>query len=266
MSVESVLRNDRRIVLGALVLVSFLAWGWMLSGAGMGMGAFEMTRHINMSMNVMEPPVWTSNYLVLMFFMWWIMMIAMMLPSATPIILLTAALNRRSTSTSPPFGPTGMFVAGYLFAWAGFSIIAVGFQWWMQHNGWLNSMLVGQSRSINGLLLLLAGVWQFSPWKAACLQHCQSPVEFVTRQRRNGKSGALKMGLTHGGFCLGCCWFLMTLLFVGGVMNLYWIIGLTVYVWLEKTLPFGTKASRFIGVLLTIWGLYLLSGISIYAQ
>jgi len=230
---ESILRRDRWIVAAALVLVSLLAWAWLLSGAGMGMDAFEMTRHSLMSMDMMDAPVWTPGYIVLMFFMWWIMMVAMM---------------------------TSLFAAGYLLAWAGFSTIAVAAQWWMQQNGWLNNMLVGQSQVINGILLLAAGLWQFSPWKHACLNHCKSPVEFLTTQRREGKSGALQMGLTHGGYCLGCCWFLMALLFVGGVMNLYWIIGLTIYVWIEKILPGGVLISRLMGVFLAIWGLGLLTG------
>jgi len=257
---ESILRRDRWIVAAALLLVSLLAWTWLLSGAGMGMDAFEMTRHSRMSMDMMEPPVWTMGYIVLMLFMWWIMMVAMMLPSATPTILLAAALNRRSNASKPPFGSTGLFATGYLLAWAVFSAIAVAAQWWMQQNGWLNNMLVGQSQLINGLLLLAAGLWQFSPWKHACLKHCKSPVEFLTAQRREGNSGALQMGLIHGGYCLGCCWFLMALLFVGGVMNLVWIIGLTIYVWVEKILPGGVVISRLMGVLLAIWGLGLLMG------
>lgn len=257
---ESILRRDRWIVAAALLLVNLLAWAWLLSGVGMGMDVIEMTRHSSMSMDMMGTPVWTPGYIILMFSLWWIMMIAMMLPSATPTILLAAALNRRSTASKPPFGPTSLFAAGYLLAWAGFSAIAVTAQWWMQQNGWLNSMLVGQSQLINGFLLLAAGLWQFSPWKQACLNHCKSPVEFLTTKRREGKSGALQMGLTHGGYCLGCCWFLMALLFVGGVMNLYWIIGLTIYVWVEKILPGGVLISRLMGVLLALWGLGLITG------
>jgi len=253
---ESILRQDRVIVGLALILVSGLSWVYILFGAGMGMDAFEMTRLSRMSMGMMNPPVWTSAYVVLMFFMWWIMMIAMMLPSATPVILLAAALNRRSAASPPPFGSTSLFAAGYLLAWGGFSVIAVTTQWWMQQYGWLNSMLVSQNQVVNGLLLLAAGLWQFSPWKYACLAHCKSPVEFLTKQRLETHPGALWMGLKHGGYCLGCCWFLMALLFVGGVMNLYWIIGLTLYIWIEKMLPGDRFISRLTGVLLTLWGLW----------
>jgi predicted metal-binding membrane protein len=139
-------------------------------------------------------------------------------------------------------------------------VIAVSAQWWMQKNGWLNNMLVGQSHLLNGSLLLIAGIWQFTPWKHACLKHCKSPVEFLTSQRRKDKSASLFIGLHHGGYCLGCCWFLMALLFVGGVMNLYWIIGLTIYVWVEKVTPTGELISRLMGVILALWGLGLLVG------
>jgi len=259
-ALDRLIRHDRWLVAAALVLVSLLAWTWLLSGAGMGMDAFEMTRHSRMSMDMMEAPVWTTAYVLLMFFMWWIMMVAMMLPSATPTILLAAAINRRSSESIPPFGPTSMFVAGYLLAWAVFSAIAVAAQWWMQQNGWLNNMLVGQSSSINGSLLLSAGLWQFTPWKYACLSHCKSPVEFLSTQTRKGLYGALRTGLSHGSYCLGCCWFLMALLFVGGVMNLFWIIGLSIYVWVEKILPGGHTISRLMGGFLALWGLAILTG------
>ncbi len=257
---ERLIRRDRWIVAAALVLVSTLAWSWLLSGAGMGMDAFEMTRHSRMSMDVMVSPAWTISYIVLMYFMWWIMMIAMMLPSATPTILLAAALNRRSLASKPPYGPTSAFVAGYLLAWAGFSAVAVATQWWMQQNGWLNNMLVGQNRFINGSLLLAAGLWQFTPWKYACLKHCRSPIALLTSPTLKGKTGALQIGLKHGAYCLGCCWFLMALLFVGGVMNLYWIIGLCIYVWIEKIAAGGESLSRITGAILSLWGMALITG------
>jgi predicted metal-binding membrane protein len=255
---ESILRRDRLIVGFSLVLVSGMCWVYILFGAGMDMNAFEMTRLSSMSMDMVKPPVWTPGYLVLMYFMWWIMMIAMMLPSATPVILLAAALNRRSDSSTPPFGSTSLFVAGYLLAWGGFSIAAVIAQWWLQQFGWLNGMLVSQNQVVNGFLLLAAGLWQFSPWKYSCLAHCRSPVEFLTKQRPGSRSGALRMGLMHGGYCLGCCWFLMALLFAGGVMNLYWIVGLALYVWVEKMLPGDKYISRSTGGILTVWGLWFL--------
>ena len=245
---ESILKRDRWIVASTLVLINSLAWGWLLSTTGMGM-------------DMMDQPAWTMGYIVLMFFLWWMMMIAMMLPIASPTILLAAALNRRPIASVPGFGSTGFFTTGYLLAWAGFSFIAVAAQWWMQDIGWLNNMLISQRHSVSGILLFVAGLWQFTPWKYACLQHCKSPVEFLTDERDRGQSSALQMGLKHGAFCPGYCWFLMALLFVGGVMGMLWIIGLTIYIWIEKIVPGGETISRLMGGLLALWGLGLLTGI-----
>jgi len=246
-------------VVGALLLVTTLAWAWLLAGAGMGMDAFEMTRHSLMRMPWTEPAPWSAPYALLMTSMWWIMMIAMMLPAATPMILLAAALNRRADPASPPFGGVAAFTGGYLLAWGAFSVAAATLQWWLAQSGLLNAMLVSTSERFAGGVLMVAGLWQFSPWKAACLRHCRSPVQFLTRHRRPGQLGGLVMGVHHGLHCLGCCWFLMMLLFVGGVMNLYWIIGLAAYVWLEKAMPGGPWVSRVVGVVLIAWGTVLLA-------
>ena len=105
-----------------------------------------------------------------------------------------------------------------------------------------------------GMVLIAAGLFQFTPLKQACLSHCQSPARFLTERRRSGHRGAFKMGLEHGIYCLGCCWFLMTLLFVGGIMNLYWIVGLAAFVAFEKLTPYGGPTSKVAGAALTIWG------------
>jgi predicted metal-binding membrane protein len=252
------LRHDRLVVGCALLLVAALSWAWLLAGAGMDMDAFEMTRHSTMRMPWLKPTVWTPGYALLMFSMWWVMMVAMMLPAATPVILLAAALNRRLDGGTPPYGSSIAFTTGYLLAWGGFSAIAVLLQWWLERSGLLTPMMVSASELFAGCVLVAAGLWQFSPWKTACLRHCRSPVEFLTRNRRPGNAGALAMGWRHGLYCLGCCWFLMALLFVGGVMNLYWIIGLTIYVWVEKMLPGGPLTARIMGVLLAVWGLIVM--------
>lgn len=257
-TLESLLQNDRRIVAVGLIIVSGVSWAWILAGAGMGMSGIEMTRHSTMGMDMMPAPVWDAGYIVLMFFMWWIMMVAMMLPSATPAILLAAALNRRADATQKPFGSTAAFTAGYLLCWAGFSAMAVGAQWVMQETAMISGMLQSKSPLLSAALLIAAGAWQFTPWKLACLRHCRGPVEFLTRHRHSGDTGALLMGAHHGSYCLGCCWFLMALLFVGGVMNLFWIAGLAIYVWVEKILPGGETASRIMGGLLILWGMAIL--------
>lgn len=249
------LRRDRLVVGCALLLVAALSWAWLLAGAGMEMDAFEMTHHSMMHMPWLKPTLWTPGYALLMFTMWWVMMVAMMLPAATPVILLAAALNRRLDEGTPPYGSSIAFTTGYLLAWGVFSAIAVLLQWWLERSALLTPMMVSASNLFAGSVLVVAGLWQFSPWKASCLRHCRAPVEFLTRYRRPGNAGALAMGWRHGLYCLGCCWFLMALLFVGGVMNLYWIIGLTIYVWVEKMLPGGPFTARIMGVLLVIWGL-----------
>lgn len=189
-------------------------------------------------------------------------MVAMMLPSATPTILLSAALNRRSSSEIPPYGNAAVFTFGYLLAWAVFSLTAVLFHWILEQAGLLSMLMESASRVLSGSLLILAGVWQFTPYKNACLTHCQSPVDFLVRHRRPGNWGALLMGLHHGYYCLGCCWFLMALLFVGGVMNLYWIIGLALFVYLEKTLTSGKWLSQVAGAALVVWGVIYGSGVA----
>ena len=260
-ALERLLRRDRQVVAVSLVLVVVLAWIYTTAGAGMDMSAFEMSpmpwtdtdvRSMNMAMS-------ESNSFLVLFAMWWVMMAAMMLPSAAPTILLATALNRRSTSNQPPFGAAAFFALGYLLAWLFFSLVAAFAQRLLESNGLLSSMMNIKSNYLTVGLLLAAGVWQFSPIKQVCLRHCRSPVEFITRQRRPGNRGALVMGLHHGTYCLGCCWFLMALLFVGGVMNLYWIAGLALFVLVEKLSAKGVWFGRVTGAGLFITGAALLA-------
>ncbi len=254
---ERLLRRDRAITGGGLALVIALAWIWLLAGAGMGMSATGMTAMYGIDMD-MPLPVWSVAYAATLFLMWLIMMIAMMLPSAAPVLLLAAALNRRAGPARSPYGNTAHFAAGYLLAWAGFSAIAVLAQWGLTAAGLLDAMMQATHGRLAGGLLLAAGLWQLTPLKGSCLRQCRSPVSFLTLHRRPGDWGALRMGLDHGAYCLGCCWLLMALLFVGGVMNLYWIVGLAVYVLGEKLLPGGARLARWAGLMLAIWGMYLL--------
>ena len=228
------------------------------------MSMLEMThpRETGMDMDMVMPQAWSSGYAVMMFFMWWIMMVAMMLPSAAPTILLSAALNRRSARETPPYGSATVFAFGYLLVWAVFSLAAVLLHWILEQMGLLSMLMESASRVLSGSLLILAGAWQFTPYKNACLTHCQSPVDFLVRHRRSGNRGALLMGLHHGFYCLGFCWFLMALLFVGGVMNLYWIIGLAVFVYVEKTLASAKWLSRLSGGALVFWGVLCISGVA----
>lgn len=255
MSLEAVLKQDRRISLAGLALILIIAWAYLLAGVGMGMSAWQMTR-IPAAMD-MGPVVWDSGYAVLMFFMWWIMMIAMMLPGAASVVLLAAALNRRSDPHQPPFGNTASFTLGYLLAWAGFSALAVAGQWFLQERDQISGMLAVNNTALAGALLIAAALWQLTPLKQACLRQCRQPAQWLIARRRPGHLGALRMGLEHGSYCLGCCGLLMLLLFVGGVMNLIWIVGLSVYVLAEKLLPWGRGLSYFTAGLLLAGGGWL---------
>jgi predicted metal-binding membrane protein len=208
----------------------------------------------DLAIAAMAPAAWTPGYAVLLFFMWWIMMMAMMLPSAAPMILLFAVINRKQRDKGAPYVPTGIFAAGYLLVWGAFSLVAVSAQWGLERSGLLSSAMASTSVLLGAGLLIAAGVYQLTPLKHACLRHCRSPFAFITLHWRLGDLGALRMGIEHGAFCTGCCWFLMALLFYGGIMNLYWIVGLALYVLLEKTIPAGHWLGRIAGVLLIAWG------------
>jgi predicted metal-binding membrane protein len=247
--VEQLLRRDRWLVAGGLLLVTLLAWWYLLAGAGMDMGDMDMSM----------PMPWSAGYATLVFFMWWIMMVAMMLPSATPMILLFARVNRRSRAVGAPYVSTAVFALGYLAVWGVFSLLATGAHWLLDLSGFLSPQMASQSRLLGGLLLVMAGGYQLTPYKQACLRHCRGPLEFITRYWRPGPRGALQIGLRHGVLCVGCCWVVMGLLFYGGVMNLYWIAGIAMLVLLEKLLPAGGYLGAASGLLFIAWGLWLLS-------
>lgn len=263
-TLEAVLQRDRLVVIGALVVVIALSWAYVLAGAGMGMSAFEMTAvpalsgaMTDMAEAAMTPMAWTPGYALLMFVMWWVMMVAMMLPSAAPMILMFASITRRQRATGAPYAPTGVFAAGYLLAWGAFSLVATGLQWGLERAALLSPMMASTSTVLGAGLLIAAGVYQLTPLKHACLRHCRSPIDFILHRWRTGGLGALIMGLEHGAFCTICCWFLMALLFVGGVMNLYWIAGLAIFVLLEKTIPTGHWLGTITGVGLITWGMLI---------
>ena len=251
---EAVLRRDRMVLVAGLVVVLGMAWGWLVTGAGMEMSAVEMTAMAGMNGWLMRPAVWTPAYAVLIFAMWWVMMVAMMLPSAAPMLLLFARVNRKDKEAGAPLVPIALFAAGYLLVWGGFCAVATALQWGLESARLLSPMLVTTNKWLGAGILIAAGLSQFTPLKAICLRHCRTPLGFLLGSWRPGRLGALRMGLEHGAFCLGCCWFLMALLFFGGVMNLYWIAGLAVFVLLEKTIPLGHWLSRMAGVALVVWG------------
>lgn len=190
--------------------------------------------------------------------MWAVMMVAMMLPAAAPMLLLFAAVQRRRGLEGRPVIRTAVFGAGYFLLWFLFSLAAAGAQLALQSRLLLSPRLVAVSPLLGAGLLFVAGAYQWSPWKAACLAHCQSPLGFVTRHWREGAGGALAMGLRHGGYCLGCCWAAMGLLFVGGVMNLLLVAVLAVFILLEKSGIGGRWFPRASGLFLIGWGAVLL--------
>lgn len=261
-ALESLLKRDRLIVAAGLLGIVLLAWIYTLAGVGMGMNAWEMTAMTPLpgqqSSMMMQSAVWSFGYAALMVAMWWVMMVAMMLPSAAPMILLFAHVHRQKPDQTSPAVPVGIFVLGYLVVWALFSVLATGLQWLLQQSELISPMLNSTSQLLGGGLLIAAGLYQLTPLKQACLKHCRTPFSFVMQHWRQGNAGAFVMGLEHGAFCLGCCWILMALLFVGGVMNLYWIAGLALFVLLEKTIPRGHRVGMATGILLVIWGVVLI--------
>src|SRR6266478_1332200 len=154
-----------------------------------------------------------------------------------------------------PFVPTAIFVAGYLAVWTGFSAIAAVAQCALHATALLSPAMVSTSPLLGGILLVAAGVFQWTPMKSACLTNCRSPLSFLTTDWREGKGGAFSMGLKHGAHCTGCCWFLMALLFVAGVMNMWWVAIIAILVLLEKAAPKGLWIGRIAGLLLAVWGI-----------
>lgn len=242
-------------MLSSLVLLTALAWTYLFYDAqrmsGMDMGMMG-------EMAVLQP--WHPIDLLLLFAMWGIMMVGMMIPTASPTVLLFARVNRMRSQAQRPYAPTGTFVLGYVAAWILFSLIATATQALLHTSALLSPMMVSESAILGGSILVAAGIFQWTPLKDQCLIHCRASHAFLAAYWREGTYGALAMGLRHGLYCVGCCWVLMALLFVTGVMNLVWVAILTVFVLLEKVVPSGLSSwvTRGTGVALFVWGLSLL--------
>ncbi|MGO4125563.1 DUF2182 domain-containing protein [Inquilinus sp. YAF38] len=258
-AIEAVLRRDRLVTLVALACVCIAAWAYI--GLGIEMPAAEMPGMDmpgmdmpGMAMDPAMPMPWTGATFALMTAMWAVMMVAMMLPGAAPMVLTYAALQRHRRQAAPHHA-TLLFALGYLAVWTGFSILAAALQWQLDALALLSPAMATASTVLAGGALVIAGLYQLTPLKQGCLVRCRSPVEFLTRHRRSGPFG---LGLRHGLFCLGCCWALMLLLFVGGVMNLAWVGAIALFVLLEKTIPGGHWLSRAAGAGLIAWGVWTL--------
>ena len=230
------LRHERWIVGGGIALLVALSGAYVATGAGMA-GTMAM-----------QPSVGA------VIIMWWVMMAAMMLPSAAPAILLYANVRTMRGSDSP-IAATWVFLSGYLALWLLFSIAAAIAQ----------RLLTGPSMALDSrpgeaAVLIATGLYQLSPLKGACLRQCRAPAQFISRHWRPGWSGALRLGLLHGAYCVGCCWLLMALLFVGGVMNLLYVVAIALLVAIEKLAPRGKWIGQVTGLALIFWGAVALAG------
>jgi predicted metal-binding membrane protein len=261
-AIERVLRRDRAILSAGLVTIMLLAWAYVIHLS------FRMTgAAMNGSSGVDMPPAqmtmpngqaWQVEDIIFTLCMWAVMMVAMMTPSATPMILTFASVNRHRSVNETPISATAAFLVGYLIVWISFSAGATLAQWGFHSAGLLSPETISVTPLLGGILLILAGVYQFTPLKYVCLSHCRTPLGFLMTEWREGTKGALSMGLRHGLYCLGCCWPLMLLLFVAGVMNLLWVALIAGYVLVEKAIPAGQWVSRAIGLLTIGWGAWLL--------
>jgi predicted metal-binding membrane protein len=250
-ALQYLLRRDRLIVAVGLAAVAALAWVYLVTGAGIDASMADMPMDM--------PMPWSPSYAALVFVMWWLMMIAMMVPSAAPAVLLFATIRRKQEASVRPSVEAWIFLGGYLLMWAAFSLVAALAQWGLERAGLLSMAMASTSATLGGVILLAAGLYQFTPIKNVCLRYCQSPVLFLSQHWRPGTVGAFRMGLRHGSYCVGCCWFLMALLFVSGVMNLVWIAVVAFYVASEKLLPLGHRLSRAVGVALIVSGAIVLA-------
>ena len=245
-SLEGLLRRDKLVTCAAILLLIILASSYTIFGVGMSMSAIEMTPGLgqstiamptmeNMKKMMMEPASWSISYGLLVFLMWWLMMVAMMLPSAAPMILLYTALIRRAQKTKNIITEVTLFISGYLLAWAAFSLFAAALQSQLEVRGWMSPMMMETTNIyLAAGILIAAGIYQLTPLKTVCLENCRQPASFLAGYKNTWVNSPLRIGLVHGFYCVGCCWFLMGLLFFGGIMNLYWIVGLIIFVAIEK--------------------------------
>ncbi|ETA72393.1 MULTISPECIES: DUF2182 domain-containing protein [Mesorhizobium] len=284
-ALEAVLRRDRAVVMAALVVIAVLAWAYTLwlaidmampaspmpAGASGDIAAMDMS---NMDMGGMDMAgmdvgaavapgfrAWAPADFAFIFTMWAVMMVGMMTPSVAPLLLLYAGIGRKAQADGRPIASTGWFFTGYLTVWIVFSIAATGAQWLLGRLALLNPSMATDSTILGGLVLIAAGLYQWTPVKGVCLRQCQGPIGFLMSHGgfRSAPLGAIRLGVDHGLYCLGCCWALMALLFVGGVMNILWIAGIAILVLLEKTATSGPLISRISGALMAAAGAWLMS-------
>lgn len=244
-------RRDRFIVSSGLGAIIFLSWLYLVWMAREMYGMDPSCPMHNVS------AAWTPGYFWMTFLMWAVMMVAMMVPSVTPMVLTFATITRHRSASGRALVPPWIFLSGYLVVWTVFSLAATFLQWGLHAAALLAPSTLAVSPLLGGALLAFAGVYQWTPFKNACLAKCAAPLQFLIAEWREGARGAFAMGWRHGLFCTGCCAALMILLFVAGVMNLLWIAVLGALVLIEKLLPAGRLTPRVFGVLFILAGIAL---------
>lgn len=284
-AIAALLKRDRVVVAAALAALTLLAWAYLLwlsahmampetpaagaamSGemAGMDMAGMDMGSAGGGTggMAAAVAPafrIWAPVDFAVMFAMWSVMMVGMMTPSVAPMVLLYAGVGRKAAQSGRPFASTGWFFAGYIIVWIGFGLLATGAQWALTALALLTPAMAAASTLLGGAVLVAAGLYQWTPLKQTCLRACQAPLGFLMAHGgfRAEPLGALRLGMLHGAYCLGCCFALMGLLLVGGIMNVLWIAGLTILILLEKLVPTGRLIPRISGALIAAAGVWLL--------
>jgi predicted metal-binding membrane protein len=254
-ALAAVLRRDRFVVVAALIAVTAIAWAYILVLARR-MSSGTMPPMSGMEMMAPAFSSWTIAHAIFIFTMWAVMMIGMMTPSASPMILIYTQVARQANTLGKPFASAFYFTGGYLLAWTGFAAVAVAAQFALERAALLSPIMITSSKWVGGGLLIAVGLYQWSPVKDACLTVCRAPLSFVQAYGgfQSTELGSLRLGLLHGLYCIGCCWALMVLLFVGGIMNLLWIAVLMLLVLAEKVLPGGRYLGRMAGLVALVAG------------
>jgi predicted metal-binding membrane protein len=262
----AVLRRDRIVVVLALTLLTALVWSYLLwLSASMAMGGMDMTgfRMIPAGMGLMIPAdmPWRAMEFAFVFAMWIVMMVGMMTPSAAPMFLMYARIGRQTETPSGPLAATVWFAVGYFLVWVCFALLATVLQWALDRSALLDFTMTTTSSVLGGLVFVAAGLYQWTSLNELCLAQCQKPFEFVMRHGgyRRDAPGSVMLGLRHGAYCVGCCWTLMALLLVGGVMNVLWIVLLALLAYLERVTSMGRLIARFAGIVLIAAGAWLFS-------
>ena len=253
-AVEVLSNRDRILIWTSIVLITALSWAYLVY-LDREMSSAMSRDHMDITMTMDTP--WTATDIFFTFAMWAVMMIGMMIPTAAPMLLLFAGARAKRGECSVPSAL--IFGLGYLVVWTGFSAAATLGQWALHQAAMLSMAMAASNRYLAGAIVIAAGIYQMTPWKGACLKHCRTPLGFLMTHWHEGTFGAFRMGLSHGTFCLGCCWALMCVLFAVGVMNMIWIATLTAFVLLEKIGPGGVIVARVAGAAMLVLGIFRLA-------